>query len=314
MTTSATERPALMLAGPTGIGKTELAVRLAERYPVEIISADSMQVYRGMEIGTAQPTLGQLARARFHVCGVLAPTDPFNVQRFLELCDAARRDILARGRMPLYVGGTGLYLRALRWGLFDQGARDDALRAELEAEARRLGPQALHARLTQVDPASASRIAPADAVRLVRALEVHALTGRPLSELQRQWERPAARFPHVLTVLVAPRELTRQRIVERAGQMLEEGWIEETRRLLVAGVPEEQHCFKALGYREVIAHLRGRLSLEQLRQAIITQTHQFAKRQLVWLRRERPAQWLAVPNSGPADLLPTLEKHLQTLE
>lgn len=305
--------PALLLSGPTGIGKTELAVRLAQVYPVEIISADSMQVYRGMEIGTAQPSAEQRRRAAFHLCGVLEPTEPFNVQRFLEMCEEAHRQILARGRIPLYVGGTGLYLRALRWGLFSQEARDETLRAALEEEARRDGPQALRRRLERLDPASARRIAPGDVVRLVRALEVHTLTGRPLSELQCQWERPRPRFPHVLGVLIAPRELVRRRIAERTELMLGEGWVEEVRRLLERGVPPGQHCFKALGYREILRHLAGEIDQGRMRQLIVSQTHQFAKRQMAWFRRERPALWLPVKEGNLAVLHNLLEKLLAKL-
>ena len=305
--------PALFLSGPTGIGKTDLAVRLAERFPLEIISADSMQVYHGLPIGTAQPSAHQRRQAEFHLCGALAPTEPFSVQRFLTLCDEAHRRILARGRFPLYVGGTGLYLRALRWGLFDQEARDPALRARLEEEIQALGAPALHARLAVIDPRAALRIAPADRVRIVRALEVHALTGRPLSELQRQWTRPAPRFPHVLAVLVAPRELLRRRIAERTDAMLAAGWADEVRALLAEGLSPRQHCFKALGYHEVIEHVQGRLAFGLMRERIILRTQQFAKRQMVWFRRERPALWLAPPGQEPAAIYPRLEKLLAKL-
>jgi tRNA dimethylallyltransferase len=282
----------LMLAGPTGIGKTGLAVEMAQRFGLEIISADSMQVYRGMAVGTAQPTAAERSRARFHVCGMLDPREPFSVQRFVELCDAAHRRIVAAGRLPIYVGGTGLYLRALRWGLFEQEASDPAVRRALEDELRTAGAPAMHRRLAGLDPEAAAHIAPADAVRIVRALEVQAVTGRRMSELQRQWARPRPRFRHELVVLVAPRELVRRRIAERARIMLTGGWIEETRALLAAGVDESQHCFKALGYREVIDHIRGKMTFDELVARITTLTQQFARRQMVWLRRERPALWL----------------------
>lgn len=300
-----------MLTGPTGIGKTALAVRLAQRFAVELISADSMQVYRGMEVGTAQPSAEERRAARFHVCGMLEPEAPFSAQRFLELCDQAHRDIVARGRVPLYVGGTGLYLRALRWGLFEQEGNDPEIRKALEREAAELGAPALHRRLAEADPEAAGRIAPGDAIRIVRALEVFQATGRRISELQRQWERPSPRFPHVLAVLVGPRELIRRRIAERARAMLQEGWIEETRALLERGVAESSHCFKALGYREVIQHIRGEMDFETLAQRITTLTHQFAKRQMVWFRRERPALWLQPEDGDLTALLGDLEKLLE---
>ena len=300
----------LMLTGPTGVGKTDLAVWLAQRYPVEIISADSMQVYRGMEIGTAQPSAEQQRQARFHLCGVLEPTESFSVQRFLQLCDQAHREIQGRGRVPLYVGGTGMYLRALRWGLFDEEAREEVVRWALEEEAREQGLPALHRRLAELDPEAARRIAPADRIRIVRALEVQAVTGRRMSDLQSQWVQPRPRFPHVLTVLVAPREEVRRRIAQRTEAMLEAGWVQEVARLLERGVPEDQHCFKALGYREIIGHLQGRLSEAEMRRLIVTRTHQFAKRQMAWFRRERPALWLMATANGPAILGDRLEKLL----
>ncbi|MCE5228434.1 tRNA (adenosine(37)-N6)-dimethylallyltransferase MiaA [bacterium] len=303
--------PTLLLAGPTAVGKTGLAVALAERFGLEIISADSMQVYRGMEIGTAQPTPEEAARARFHLCGVRDPAEPFSVREWLGLCDAAHADILSRGKLPLYVGGTGMYLRALRWGMFDldeptSGNRQSPIdtrqsvhRTQLEAELASIGPQALHERLAQVDPDAARRISPSDAVRIVRALEVHAMTGRPISRLQDQWESPRPRFPHVLIALVAERGALRERIARRTDEMLAAGWIDEARALLERGIPPTRHCFKALGYREIVEHLDGRLGLDRLRDLIVTRTGQFSKRQMIWLRRERPALWIEIDFADP---------------
>jgi tRNA dimethylallyltransferase len=300
-----------MLAGPTGIGKTALAVALAETRGLEIISADSMQVYRGMEIGTAQPTPDERARARFHVCGQVDPIEPFDARRFLDLCDAARRDILARGRRPLYVGGTGLYLRALRWGLSHDAIHAAAIRRRLEEEARQSGPAALHARLAQVDPVTAARVAPADAIRVVRALEVFEATGRPISQLQSEWRNPTPRFPHVLAILEMDSAALERRIAARVDVMLRQGWIEETRTLLARGVPRERHCFKALGYRSIIDYLDGRLDAGQLRGQVILKTRQFAKRQRTWFRRERPATLVPIDSERPQDALAALEKLLE---
>lgn len=302
--------PTLILTGPTAVGKTGLAVALAERFNLEIISADSMQVYRGMEIGTAQPTPGEAARARFHVCGVRDPADPFSVADWLALCDAAHRDIVARGGRPLYVGGTGMYLRALRWGLFGDNPGDPAARARLEAEAAAHGSAALHERLARIDPVAAGRIAPGDSVRIVRALEVHAATGRPISQWQSQWEKPRPRLPHVVVVLVAGRAALRERIARRTDEMLAAGWIDETRALLGRGIPPAQHCFKALGYREIIEHIEGRLAFGPLRERIVTRTGQFSKRQMIWLRRERPAAWLEIDFDRPAAALCRVENML----
>lgn len=284
--------PRILLAGPTGIGKTALAVELAQRFALEIISADSMQIYRGLEIGTAQPTAEERAKACFHGCGEREPAERYDVQQFLERCARAEAEIVARGRTPLYVGGTGLYLRALRWGLCDQPESDPALRARLENELIAEGPEAMHARLLQCDPAAARRIGPGDPIRLVRAMELNLLTGRRLEEVQRQWANPQARFPHRLVVLTAPRELLRRRIARRTTAMLTAGWIDEARRLLEAGHQPDLHCFKALGYREIFEHLAGRVERRELEWRIATATQQFAKRQMIWFRRERPALWL----------------------
>ena len=306
----------LMLAGPTGIGKTALAVALAGRFAIEIISADSMQVYRGLEIGTAQPSAEERRRARFHLCGAIEPTETSNVARFAELCNDAHVEILARGRVPMYVGGTGMYLRALRWGLFDaegHAGRNEALRAELEAEAARLGAESLHRRLAAFDAPAAARISPADTLRIVRALEVHAATGRRISDWQAQWREPTARFPHVLAILDAPLEVIRRRIAARVDAMLAAGWVEEVRRLLAAGLAPSRHCFKALGYREIIAHLRGELDAAAMRRLILTRTGQFARRQLTWLRREKDATWIRLTGERPEEALPQLEILLEKL-
>lgn len=314
MTQSPDAQPTvLMLTGPTGIGKTGLAVRLAERFPLELISADSMQVYRGMAIGTAQPSPAEQRRATFHLCGVLDPAEPFNVHRFLQLCDEAHHQILVRGNVPMYVGGTGLYLRALRWGLFDQASRDETIRAELNDALDSAGPERLHRRLSEIDPEAAARIAPADGVRIVRALEVYQTTGQPISALQRQWEDPSPRFPHRLVIIDAPRELVRRRIERRTDEMLAAGWVNEVRSLLEAGVPPASHCFKALGYREIIDHLAGHIDFETMRRLIVTRTHQFSKRQRIWFRRERDAEWMVMQSDDPlAELLPRLEKLLES--
>jgi tRNA dimethylallyltransferase len=308
---AASPSPDLMLAGPTGIGKTALAVALAERHGLEIVSADSMQVYRGMEIGTAQPTPDERKRARFHVCGQVDPFDPFDARRFLDLCDAARADILARGRRPLYVGGTGLYLRALRWGLSRDAVHAPAIRHRLEEEARRFGPAALHARLAQVDPVAAARIAAADANRVARALEVFEATGRPISQLQGEWLDPTPRFPHVLAILEMDSTALERRIAARVDAMLRQGWIEETQALLARGVPRARHCLKALGYRSIIDYLDGRLDLGQLRGQVILKTRQFAKRQRTWFRRERPATLVPIDAECPHEALAALEKLLE---
>lgn len=303
---------ALILTGPTAIGKTALAVELALRHPYELISADSMQVFRGLEIGSGQPAAAELRGVSLHLCGVLDPAEPFNVRKFLDLCDRAHADIVARGRVPLYVGGTGLYLRALRWGIFteqDDAAPDRvaAIRERLDARILADGPAALHAELARLDPESARRIQPNDPVRVVRALEVLDLTGRTMTDLQRQWAAPEARFPHRLVVLECPRPELIDRIHARVDAMIDAGWIEETRRLLEAGTPESAHCFKALGYAEILAHLRGELGPAAMIERIKARTRQFSRRQLTWFRREIDAQWVSA-HAGTVPAISQIEK------
>lgn len=308
------DQPVLILAGPTGVGKTELAARFAGRGGYELISADSMQIYRGMEIGTGQPTAEELGGIRLHACGLLRPEEPFDVQRFLRLTENIHNDIVDRGARPLYVGGTGMYLRALRWGLADVPAIPRGVRPRLEAEWRADGGAALYLRLGTLDPAIAARIAPGDHVRIVRALEVIEVTGRRFSDVQVQWENPTARFPHRLVVLNCPRTVLVERIERRVDAMMEHGWIDEVRALMRAGYPEGLHAFKALGYREIFALLRGEMNEATARAAIKARTRQFARRQLTWFRKERGAAWIEYDGYDVAQALPALEKELESPE
>ncbi len=313
----------LILTGPTGIGKTALAVELAKHRPFELISADSMQVYRGMEIGTAQPTPEELQGVPIHGCGFQNPREPFSAKRFLDFSDRTHAEILSRGKIPLYVGGTGLYLRSIRWGLFDetepenessaeQSSRKDQIRKRLERELEELGAPILHNRLAEIDPPSAARIAPNDRVRIVRALQVAEITGRPISTLHREWATPKARFPHLVVALTCPRAELVRRIEQRVDAMLAQGWIEEVRALIESGCDPSFHCFKALGYREIAAHLVGDLSRDELRTVISARTRQFSKRQMTWFRRERDIHWVNLDPEISGRELAQIEKLLET--
>lgn len=310
--------PALLLTGPTAAGKTALAVELARRLPFDLVSADSMQVYRGMEIGTGQPTREELAGMPIRLCGERDPRESFDAKTFVDACDAARAEIARGGRTPLFVGGTGMYLRALRFGLFEEpDARPDAgetrgeARARLEAEIARSGPEALHARLTALDARTAAAIAPRDAVRIVRALEIVERTGAPLAPLRSQWEAPVARFPHVLVVLTRPRASLAERIARRAEAMWRAGWADEVRALLAAGIAPDSHAFKAIGYREIAEHLAGRASESETLERVKTATRRFAKRQLVWFRKEPGATWIDLDETGEEEAIARIEKSLE---
>jgi len=280
-----TKGVAYCLLGPTASGKSQVALELAARHRVEIVSVDSAQVYRGMDIGTAKPSPAERARVAHHLIDVVEPTESYSAGRFR--ADAIRtvEDILARGRIPLLVGGTMLYYRALAQGIDALPPAQPALRARLEARAARLGWPALHAELRRVDPASASRLAPNDAQRIQRALEVWEVSGKPLSALQRGAARalPFRLRSHAL--IPEDRAALHRRIAERFEQMLRAGLVDELRVLrerhvLHAGLPS----MRCVGYRQVWAYLEGEYGLDALRDKAVAATRQLAKRQLTWLR------------------------------
>jgi len=277
--------PAIFLMGPTASGKTALAVSLVERFPLEIISVDSALVYRGMDIGTAKPDAATLARAPHHLLDIRDPTDAYSAAAF---CDDARRlmaDIVARGRVPLLVGGTMLYFRALLRGLDDLPRADAALRKKLEAEAAARGWPALHADLAKVDPVTAARLAPNDSQRIGRALEIFQLAGTPMSALL---DRAQSELPYrVLQLALIPsdRAVLHQRIAARFDAMLAQGLLDEVESLRRTYVlTPDLPAMRAVGYRQAWAYLDGDIDMKALREQGIAATRQLAKRQLTWLR------------------------------
>jgi tRNA dimethylallyltransferase len=276
------------LTGPTACGKTELALALAERVPLEIVSMDSAQVYRGLDVGTAKPALRIRSVVPHHLIDILEPTESYSAGRFARDAGALIDEIRARGRLPLLVGGTLLYLRALRDGLSPLPRADRAIRAELDAEAAEHGLQALHERLRRVDPDAAQRISRSDRQRIQRALEVHALTSRPLSELQRAGHK--RKRPGVLAIALVPdsRAELAARIERRFDAMVAAGFVEEVERLRARGdLDPDLPAMRAVGYRQLWAYLEGRCSFEEARAKAIVATRQYAKRQLTWLRGDR---------------------------
>ena len=287
-------QPALtVIAGPTGAGKTDLAIALAERLGAEIVSADSQAVYRHFDLGTAKPEPAQLARVPHHVVSVVEPTEPFSAARWVTLADAAIADIAARGRPILVVGGTGLYVRALLHGLTDTPPDPEARRA-LEEAARRLGPEAMHRRLAEVDPAAAARLAVGDVVRVVRALEIHATTGTPPSELRAAHAFRPARYPARIHFLDPSREELEARLEARTRRMFERGLVEETRRLVALGF-RDTAPMRSVGYRQALAVLEGRMTAEQAERDTFLESRRYAKRQRTWFRREPGTGFLTPP-------------------
>jgi tRNA dimethylallyltransferase len=293
--------PLRILAGPTGVGKSDLALDAARRFGGGIVSADSMQVYRGLVIGTAQPSADEQREIEHRLVGHVDPREGYDAARFIVEAEAAIAEFHQRGLLPLVVGGTGMYLKSLTEGLFEGPSRDPALRRRLEAEAREQGLERLYERLRAVDADSARRILPGDALRIIRALEVHELTGRPLSWWHRESRKHGPRHTARYVVVTRDREELLRRIEARARRMLEAGWIEEARALLDAGIPPEAPAFRALGYREILMHLRGELPRSDLPDAICRVSRQYAKRQLTWFRAVPGAVWINLSERTPSE-------------
>lgn len=272
------------LTGPTAGRKTEIGVELALRLGAEIISMDSMALYRDMDIGTAKPTSRERSVVPHHLIDVLDPHEEYSVAAYLSAAQRAVEDIRARGLQVLFVGGTPLYLKALLRGMFHGPSADWPLRRSLEDEADRLGPEVLHRRLAEVDALAARRLHPNDTRRIVRALEVHVKTGQPISAHQQQFAVGLPAEACRVFVLDWPKEELARRIDHRVGQMFAAGLMDETRRLLSGPRPLSKTARQALGYREVIEHLDGQRGLEETVALVKTHTRQFAKRQRTWFR------------------------------
>ena len=306
--TAAEEIPLLVIVGPTAVGKTEAAILVAEALGGEIVSADSMAIYRGMPIATAMPTPQERARVPFHLIGFVDPADSYSVAQFQQDADRAIRDIHARGRLPMLVGGTGLYVQAVvERLLFPVGPSDNEVRRRLMETARAVGSQALHERLRGVDPVSAQRVHPRDTKRIVRALEVYELTGQPMSAAQAVDASPRIRYNVAEFGLSRPRERLYERIDRRVERLFEQGLVEEVRRLREEGVPESAQAMQALGTKQVLAHLRGELSLPDAVELTKRETRRYAKRQLTWFRRHGRVQWLGIDEGAALrDVVTTL--------
>lgn len=275
----------LVLAGPTASGKTGVALALADRYPIEVISADSVQVYRGFDIGSAKPSAAEQARLPHHVIDVLDPEQGMDAGEYARLAQLAIADVRARGRVPVVVGGTGLWLRALLRGLVELPKADPALRAALEAECARLGAPALHARLAEIDPKVAAAVHPNDQLRIVRGLEVYQQTGRPLGELQAEHALGARRYESLMIALDLPSDEHTRAIEQRLDDMLSAGLVDEVRSLRAA-YPDSARAFGSVGYKEVVAHLRDGVTLDETRRLMRKATRVYARRQRTWLRSD----------------------------
>jgi tRNA dimethylallyltransferase len=293
----AVDLPILVILGSTASGKSALALEMARQISAEILSVDSMQVYRGMDIGTAKPTAAESARVPHHLIDLVDPNESFTVARFVELADALIGESATRSTPLIATGGTPLYYQALFHGLFDGPPADEGLREKLRA----MPNDELYRRLTAADPQAAARIHLNDSKRLVRALEVHELTGRPISSFQTDWDAGVFRHDAVWIGLNWDKDAINRRINARVKAMLAGGWIDETCDLLARYGTLSQTAAEATGYRELIDHLQGRQTLDDATEQIKIATRQLARRQMKWFRRWSQVHWL--PGDQPIDEL-----------
>jgi len=291
--TDLSEQPVLVVAGPTASGKTETAIRLAEALDGEIISADSMQIYRGMDIGTAKATRAEQQRVPHHIIDILNPGEPFSVAEYQTLALDKIRQIKSRGHQPILCGGTGQYLAALTDGIeFSPVTVDPELRRALNAEAEQLGLSALWQELQSCDPETAAKISGTDRKRIIRALEVYRQTGKTISWYNAKSKQKGPAYPYLGFCLSHERSELYRRIDRRVVKMIESGLIEETRALLALNLPAGSTCLQAIGYKELIGYLQGKMPLDEAQANIQQATRRYAKRQLTWFRKMTELSWL----------------------
>jgi tRNA dimethylallyltransferase len=295
------------------VGKTALAVALAGEWPLEAVSVDSRQVYRGMDIGTGKPNPGERRRLPHHLVDVAEIDEPYDAARFAREATAAIADIHARGRWPVLVGGTGLYLRALLHGLSPLPPADLALRRRLQAEAATRGLTALHARLAGLDPATAARLHPRDLVRVTRALEVALLTGQPMSTLReaRRWMAPGP-YRTVTIGLTMPRTALYARLDARVDRMLVEGLLDEVEGLLAAGIAPEVPAMQGIGYRHLVPVVTRGAPLDDAVRSMKRDTRGYAKRQWTWFGRDEGTRWVVVDPEDPGPATAEVKKLIET--
>jgi tRNA dimethylallyltransferase len=292
----------LAVLGPTASGKSTLGLALAERHDGEIINCDSTAVYRGFDIGTDKLPADARRGIRHHLIDIADPTEVYTAAQFATDAERAVREIHGRGRLPILVGGTGFYYRALTRGLFPGPGADDALRARLDRVAARRGPECLHRMLQRVDPASAARIMPRDRKRLVRALEVYVATGRPLTAHFHDTRSLIADCDVVAIALQIPAAHTAQRVARRVDEQFARGLVDEVRGLLARGVPAGARPFGGLVYRQVMEMLRGLRDEHATRALIVQENRRYARRQLIWFRKEPNLIWFDGPGEAPETL------------
>lgn len=291
----------LLVLGVTASGKARLGFELAKALDGEIVSIDSMKVYRRMDIGTAKPSPEARQQVRHHLIDIVEPSESFSVGVFLDQAAAVLDDIRSRGKTVVAVGGTALYIKALLYGLFEGPGSDESIRSELRAQAAREGIDRLHEALRQIDPEAAGRISANDAKRIIRALEVYRLTGKPISSFQKQFDAEQPRHNWTIIGLRREKTIESQRINARVKKMIEQGLVDEVKMLLTENKPLSQQARCAIGYAEIIDHLEGRTSLEEAVELIKKNTRHLAKGQRTWFKTFRQVNWIDVEPEEPPE-------------
>jgi tRNA dimethylallyltransferase len=288
----------LGLVGPTGVGKTGVALMLCKRLKGEIVSCDSRQIIKGLDIGTAKPSASERARAKHHLLDIIEIGEDFSVYNFREMAVRTIEDIFSRGRQPIVVGGTGLYYKALVEGFFETPPKDDEFRKKMENEADKYGADHLRAKLEEIDPRAARKILGSDKFRLIRALEIHHTTGRTKSELEISGVYPQQSYEFITIGLNLQRKILYSRIDARVDKMLENGWIEELKGLIASSRVNSRNIRKIMGYNNLYQHISARMGLSEC-VAKIKQTHRnYAKRQITWFKRTQGISWLNADDSA----------------
>jgi len=293
------KKPLIVIAGPTAVGKSALSVKLAAELGGEIISADSMQVYRGMDIGTAKITEKEMNGVPHHLINVLDPKEPFNITLFQKMAKEAIRGIYERNKIPVLTGGTGFYIQSVIYDIdFDDSSENSCIRDELNKEMQELGPEKMHEMLEKADPASALAIHPNNRRKVIRALEFYRMTGQRISEHNEEQHKNLSPYRMKFYVLSMEREILYRKIGMRVDRMMEEGLLEEVKRLRDSGCTSDMISMQGLGYKEIFAYLEGRSTYEDAVEKIKAETRHYAKRQLTWFKREPEAVWILMQDYG----------------
>jgi tRNA dimethylallyltransferase len=300
------------IVGPTAVGKTEVSIEVALKLDGEIISADSMQIYKYMDIGTAKPTLEERKGVPHHMIDIIYPDEEFSVAEFKALAEKCIADIHSRGKIPILTGGTGLYVNAVCYGYtFSSFDKDESLRKQLKVEAEKYGNEYLYNKLKQIDPKAAEKIHPNNLRRVIRALEVYIKTGVPFSHFEELTKKRGSPYELLIFGLTRPREELYERINKRVQKMIENGWVDEVKKLLEMGYTKELNSMQALGYRQIIDYLEGRITLQEAIHLISRDTRRYAKRQYTWFRKDKNIIWFDVSKEGKEKIIENIIKSVE---